>query len=166
MTHSPLCQTRDPWAQTGHTQVMIKLVATGAAILFAVTACSSPDASDAPPTASPSASETPQMLPPVEVNGRANLTVDVGATINVTTPDVEQVTTNNSTVLDVSQPRDDGSAQFNAGAKVIAPGEANLKVYGPDETLLYTVAVTAQVAATSAPIPSETMEPAPSETPQ
>ena len=134
---------------------MIKLLVLGAAVLLAAAGCSSTDStSSESPSASASPTETTAIVAPVEVNGRANLKVDVGAALNVTTPDVTKVMTNNATVLKVSQPRDDGSATFNAGAEVIAPGDANLVVYGADDEKLYTVAVIAQDADTITPEPS------------
>ncbi len=68
------------------------------------------------------------MLPPIEVDGAAKEEVSVGQTLNVITKNVTSVSTDNAEVLKVSQPSDDGSAQFNAGAEVIGAGNAVLTV--------------------------------------
>ncbi len=95
-------------------------------------------------SALPSSSPMGSVLPPIEIT-EAKKTVDVkvGDTLNVTTADVTQVSTDNAEVLKVSQPRDDGSAQFNAGAEVASAGTAKLMVYGAGDKQLYVVTVTA-----------------------
>ena len=65
------------------------------------------------------------MLPPIEVDGAAKEEVSVGQTLNVITKNVTSVSTDNAEVLKVSQPSDDGSAQFNAGAEVIGAGNGD-----------------------------------------
>ena len=82
------------------------------------------------------------MLPPIEIDGQKTESVKVGDNLNVITKGVTEVKTNNAEVLEVSQPSDDGSAQFNAGAKVVGPGTAKLVVLGADGKL-YVVKVTA-----------------------
>jgi hypothetical protein len=72
------------------------------------------------------------VLPPIEIDGPGTKKVKVGDTLNVITPDVEEVATDNGSVLQVSQPRDDGSAQFNAGADVVGAGKAKLTVTTTD----------------------------------
>jgi hypothetical protein len=133
---------------------VLKILALCAALVLAATGCSSSE-----PSSSASASASPtsnsQVLPPVEVSGPTNLIVDTGAFLNVTTPEVSKVTTDNPAVLEVSQPRDDGSAQFNAGAKVVSPGKATLAVFGTNDKELYKVEVTAQDPETIAPQPSQ-----------
>lgn len=94
------------------------------------------------------------MLPPIMVDGAADLKVEVGKTIVVTTPDVTKVTTDNEKVLKVSQPRDDGSATYNAGADVLSAGDANLVVYGDKDKELYTVTVVASEKGSATPEPS------------
>ncbi len=69
--------------------------------------------------------------------------MDVGSTLVVNTEGVTRVSTDNPAVLDISQPRDDGSAQFNAGATVVGTGSATLDVYGQGDAKLYDVKVTA-----------------------
>lgn len=88
-------------------------------------------------------SESPGVLPPIEITGQKTADVKVGDTLNITTTDVAKVTTDNATVLKVSQPHDDGSAQFNAGAEVLSAGTAKLVVYDKADKELYTVTVTA-----------------------
>ena len=89
----------------------------------------SPTTSPSPTsTSSPSGEITNPVLPPIEVDGAAKEEVSVGQTLNVITKNVTSVSTNNAEVLKVSQPSDDGSAQFNAGAEVIGAGNAVLTV--------------------------------------
>lgn len=94
-------------------------------LLFAglLVSCSSDDSAT---TDDPSA----EVLPPVMVDGPESLNLKVGNTINITTEGVTEVSTDNPSVLEVSQPSDDGSAQFNAGAVVLDAGEAKLTVFG------------------------------------
>lgn len=83
------------------------------------------------------------MLPPIPVSKGGELAVKVGDHLNVITPDVTNLTTNNPAVLDVSQPYSDGSATFNGGATVLAVGKANLVVSVDGGIEIYTVNVTA-----------------------
>lgn len=84
------------------------------------------------------------VLPPIPITKAEAITVKVGDTLNVTTPNVTKVTTNNAKVLEVSQPYSDGSATFNGGAKVIGAGKATLTVFGGiTNSEMYTVTVTA-----------------------
>lgn len=97
---------------------------------------------------SPSASSTPSesigtVLPPIPISKGGAVTAKVGDNLNVITPGVTKVETDTPTVLEVSQPYNDGSAQFNGGAKVIAAGNADLIVRGENNITLYTVNVTA-----------------------
>ena len=143
------------------------VISLGFAAALVVAGCSTstsaPDVPDSPsespmtspsespsvsPTESPSVSPSPSgeitdpVLPPITIDGPGNESVAVGATLNVTTKDVTEVATDNDTVLKVSQPRDDGNAQFNGGAEVIAAGEATLTVTTSDGKS-YDVEVTA-----------------------
>lgn len=127
------------------------VIAFGFAAALAVAGCSTsvshPDVTDSPeptPTASASPSESPTaspsptgeitdpVLPPIMIDGPETVRASVGATLNVTTKDVTEVATDNDTVLKVSQPRDDGSAQFNGGAEVIGAGDATMTVTTSD----------------------------------
>lgn len=72
------------------------------------------------------------------------MAVKVGAFLNVTTPNVTKVTTNNPRVLEVTQPHSDGSATFNGGARVVGAGSATLTVYGGiTNSVMYTAKITA-----------------------
>jgi len=72
------------------------------------------------------------------------ISAKIGNFLNVTTPNVTKVTTDNPAVLKVSQPRTEGSAEFNGGAAVIAEGKAVLTVYGgATNSEMYSVTVTA-----------------------
>lgn len=128
------------------------LSVVGAAALAAVSlaACSN----TTQPTTSPSSpmtgatSATPttsgsSVLPPIPITKAEDVTVKVGAFLNVVTPNVTKVTTDNPQVLEVSQPHSDGSATFNGGARVLAPGKAILTVYGGiTNSPMYSVNVT------------------------
>ena len=82
-----------------------------------------------------------QVVAPVIVDSDDPVTIQVGRVIDVTTDDVTRVDTSDDSVLEVTQPTDDGSAQFNAGATAKAAGNATLTVYDND-TVLYAVEVT------------------------
>ncbi len=129
---------------------MRAFLVAGAVAGLLLTGCSTSTTSPAvPPT---DASGTPmspqptlpgQVLPPIPIDGqKKNETVKVGDVLNVVTDGVTEVSTDNAEVLEVSQPRDDGLAQFNGGAKVLAPGSADLVVTG-EKGELYTVVITA-----------------------
>lgn len=75
---------------------------------------------------------TDPVLPPIPIDGPGTEKVKVGDTLNVVTSDVTEVSTDNGAVLQVSQPSDDGSAQFNAGAEVVGAGKATLTVTTAD----------------------------------
>jgi hypothetical protein len=84
-----------------------------------------------------------QVVAPVIVDTDDPVTIEVGRAIDVTTDGVTRVDTSDDSVLEVSQPTDDGSAQFNAGATAKAAGTATLTVYDNDK-VLYTVEVTVE----------------------
>ncbi len=123
------------------------LTIAGLSVMLAVAGCSSSASSPSSPTSSspsPTVSGTSSVLPPIPITKSENITAKVGDYLNVTTPNVTRVSTNNAKVLDVSQPHSDGSAQFNGGAKVVGPGKATLSVYGGITNLeMYSVTVTA-----------------------
>jgi hypothetical protein len=81
---------------------------------------------------------------PIMIDGPDAVSATVGSALDVITDDVTEVRTDNPEVLEVSQPSDDGSAQFNAGATVVGAGEATLSVYGEGGEKLYEVSVTAE----------------------
>ena len=84
------------------------------------------------------------VVAPIIIDGPESVTVEVGWALDVITPNVTEVRTDNPEVLEVSQPSDDGSAQFNAGASVVGSGQATLSVYGEGGEKLYDVSVTAE----------------------
>ena len=95
-------------------------------------------------TTAPSAtSGSASVLPPIFITGAGEQAVTVGDALDVTTEGVTKVTTDNPLVLEVSQPHSDGSATFNAGGKVLAPGTAVLTIYGAGGAELYRVTLTA-----------------------
>jgi hypothetical protein len=122
-------------------------IAIGAAAL-ALAGCSTSttittSSSSASPLMSESPSSSTQVLPPVMIDGtKTSVDAKVGDTLDVTTKDTTKVSTDNATVLKVSQPNTEGSAEFNAGAEVLAAGTAKLVVSGSSGEL-YTVTVTA-----------------------
>lgn len=83
------------------------------------------------------------VVAPVIIDSDEPVTIQVGRAIDVTTDDVTRVDTSDDSVLEVTQPSDDGSAQFNAGATAKAAGNATLTVYNNDE-VLYEVEVTVE----------------------
>ena len=122
-------------------QALSAAAATAAIVLVMVPGCSSSD-SGGQSTTSPDP-EITSVLPPIEVNGPNPIAAKVGDNLNVTTEGVTGVTTDNDGVLKVSQPSDDGSATFNAGAEVVGAGTATLQVLGDNDQPLYQVVVTA-----------------------
>ena len=81
------------------------------------------------------------VVAPLIVDSGDPVTLEVGRSIDVVTDDVTRVESSDTAVLTVSQPSDDGSASFNAGATAVAAGSATLSVYTGD-SLAYEVAVT------------------------
>lgn len=81
---------------------------------------------------------------PIMIDGPDAVSATVGNALDVISDGVTEVRTDNPEVLEVSQPSDDGSAQFNAGATVVGAGEATLSVYGEGGAKLYDVSVTAE----------------------
>lgn len=122
-----------------------------APLALALVACANTDPapSQTASAASPDRQET-SVLPPVMVDeSTSSLLVDVGATLNVTSPDATRISSSDEAVLATSQPYSDGSAQFNAGARALSAGQALLVVYGGADEELYRVTVTVQQAAAS-----------------
>ena len=103
--------------------------------------CSSSGESDANQTTS----EGNQMLPPIILEpGETEATAKVGDFIVVKADDRlgTTIATDNPDILEVQQAYDDESAEFNAGAEVLAPGNATIRVTLPDGSS-YDIAVTA-----------------------
>lgn len=122
----------------------VVLSTVGISLALGLSGCSSNANSPSTSSPSPSGSGVGTVLPPIMITKAESITVKVGDYLNVTTPNVTKVSTDNASVLDISQPHSDGSAQFNGGAKVVGPGKANLVVYGGITNLeLYSVSVTA-----------------------
>ncbi|MDP4015200.1 MAG: hypothetical protein U0990_04855 [Candidatus Nanopelagicales bacterium] len=131
---------------------MLKRIAVGIAASLVLVACSTPAPSPSPSPTSPAPSESPtgNVLPPIPITKAGDVTVSVGDNLNVTTPNVTKVTTDNPAVLRVSQPYSDGSADFNGGALVLAPGKAKLTVFGGTPGgEMYSVNVTAKASTRS-----------------
>jgi hypothetical protein len=82
------------------------------------------------------------MLPPIEISKAADVPVDLGSVLVVSTKGVTRIGTDNGEVLKISQPTTKGDAKFNAGADAIGPGSATLDVYGANDAKLYEVNVT------------------------
>ncbi|MFV0317191.1 MAG: hypothetical protein ACK5O2_09565 [Microthrixaceae bacterium] len=83
------------------------------------------------------------VVAPVIVDSSDPVSIEVGRVIDITTDGVTEVESSDSAVLEVSQPSDDGSAKFNAGATAKAPGNATITVKG-DSGVLYEVEVTVE----------------------
>lgn len=132
------------------------LLASAATATLLVAGCSDDadenDIVDTPTTAGQSDSATEQgatqegsnsVEAPIIIDGADSISTTVGMALDVVTPNVSRAETDDDSVLDVSQPNSDGSAEFNAGATVVGAGEATLSVYQDDE-LLYEVQVSAE----------------------
>ncbi len=115
-----------------------------AAALLGVTVlagCSSSGDSNANQTAS----EGSQVLPPIILEpGETEVTAKVGDFIVVKADDRlgTTIATDKPDIVNVQQAYDDASAEFNAGAEVLAPGNATITVTLPDGSS-YDIAVTA-----------------------
>ena len=100
------------------------LTIAGLSVMLAVAGCSSSASSPTSSSPSPTVSGTSSVLPPIPITKSENITAKVGDYLNVTTPNVTRVSTNN--------------------AKVLGPGKATLSVYGGITNLeMYSVTVTA-----------------------
>ena len=94
------------------------------------------DAEDGSPAAS-SADSAQQMLPPVIVEpGQTEATAKVGDFIDILVDQLAGTTLDTSTpeLLEISQGGEKDGAEFNPGAKALAPGNAVITVTLPDAT--------------------------------
>ncbi len=117
------------------------IAAAGMLGLTVLVGCSSSDSADSSQTTS----QDSQALPPVILEpGETQATAKVGEFIVVKAVQTAGTTiaTNNPEILKVQQSYEDGSAIFNAGAQVLAPGNATITVTLPDNSS-YQIAVTA-----------------------
>jgi hypothetical protein len=117
------------------------IAAAGMLGLTVLVGCSSSDSADSSQTTS----QDSQALPPVILEpGETQATAKVGEFIVVKAVQTAGTTiaTNNPDILKVQQAYEDGSAIFNAGAQVLAPGNATITVTLPDNSS-YQIAVTA-----------------------
>jgi len=100
----------------------------------ALAACSGGSSGGSTTSAAPTSTESPiggNVLPPVMVEpGQTEVTAKVGSTIvfKVDDPANSKIATDNPEVLEVTQGSDDGSAQFNPGAKALKAGKATVTV--------------------------------------
>lgn len=90
----------------------------------------------------PTTTASVAVLPPIIISGAGDKTARIGDNLDVVSPGVTGVSTDNEAVLEVSQPHTEGGASFNGGARVVGAGEAVLVVAGADGTELYRVNVT------------------------
>ena len=77
------------------------------------------------------------MLPPVIVTeDMTSATAKVGDFIDIVVKEVAGTTidTDKPELLEISQAHNDGSAEFNPGAKALAPGNATITVTNPDSS--------------------------------
>jgi len=85
------------------------------------------------------------VLPPIFISQAEDITVKVGDTLYVTTPNVSKVTTGDPRILKVTQARNDGSASYAPGAAVVGAGTTTFSVYGGiTNSVMYVVNVTAK----------------------
>ena len=125
-----------------------KSVAVGASALLGVAVLAGCSSTSTTPTASApasapasatasSTSDGAQMLPPVIVlPADTTATAKVGDFIvfNVDKLAGTTIDTNKPDLLELSQAREEGGAQFNPGAKALAPGVAVVTVTNPDSS--------------------------------
>lgn len=131
--------------------VRIASVALAATAAVLLAGCSSDNSSSdtTSPSTSAASTESPiggDVLPPVIVDeGATSATAKVGDTIvfSVVDPENTTISTDNPTVLELTQGYSDGSATFNPGAKAIAAGTAVVTVEIPG-TAPYEVSVTVE----------------------
>ncbi len=105
----------------------------------AATAAASSAAASTPASAaaSPAASGSTSMLPPVIITeGETTATAKVGDNLDIVvkTPAGTTIDTDKPDLIEVTQAHQDGSAIFNPGGKVLAPGTATIIVTNPDGT--------------------------------
>lgn len=113
------------------------IAALGIAVLAGCSSSSSSDAS-APASAAASAeANSTQMLPPVIVEpGQTEATAKVGDFIDIVVENLAGTTIATSTpdLVEITQGGEKDGAEFNPGAKALAPGEAIITVTNPDST--------------------------------
>ena len=111
------------------------IAALGVAVLAGCSS-SSDSSSSASPAASAAASSQ-QMLPPVIVEpGQTEATAKVGDFIDIVVENLAGTTIATSTpeLVEISQGGEKDGAEFNPGAKALAPGNAVITVTLPDAT--------------------------------
>ena len=97
--------------------------------------CSSSSSDSASGGASAAASAATQMLPPVIVEpGQTEATAKVGDFIDIKVDKLAGTTIDTSTpdLVEITQGGERDGAEFNPGAKALAPGDAVITVTGPD----------------------------------
>ena len=134
---------------TSRTARIVAVAGAAALVAVALAGCSSSSSSGSSSSSSSSASSSAiggNVLPPVMVEpGATTATAKVGDTIvfNQPNPAKTKISTDKPDVLELTQGKDDGSAQFNPGAKAIAPGTAVVSITAADGTVTQvTVTVT------------------------
>lgn len=121
-------------------RTILRTALIGIVVLAPAASCSSEDSDDATTTSTESSTTSQQVVAPIIVDGPEQLSVEVGAALDIVTDGVTEVSSSDERVLEVSQPSTDGSAEFNAGARALVGGEATLTVSGEDGEL-YSVEV-------------------------
>ena len=117
-----------------------RIAVVGAVALLGVgvlAGCSSSSGSSESSTASAAASGGTQVLPPVIVTeDMTSATAKVGDFIDIVVKEAAGTTidTDKPELLEISQAHNDGSAEFNPGAKALAPGNATITVTNPDSS--------------------------------
>ena len=97
--------------------------------------CSSSSSDSGSGAASPAASAAAQMLPPVIVEpGQTEATAKVGDFIDIKVDTLAGTTIDTSTpdLVEITQGGEKDGAEFNPGAKALAPGDAVITITGPD----------------------------------
>ena len=126
-----------------HRTTRVTAVASIAALGIAVLAgCSSSSDSSSSASAAATAAASPaassqQMLPPVIVEpGQTEATAKVGDFIDIVVEELAGTTIDTTTpeLVEITQGGERDGAEFNPGAKALAPGDAVITVTKPDST--------------------------------
>ena len=113
------------------------IAALGVAVLAGCSSSSSSDASASASAAATSGPNAAQMLPPVIVEpGQTEATAKVGDFIDIVVEKLAGTTIDTTTpdLVEIFQGGEKDGAEFNPGAKALAPGDAVITVTKPDAT--------------------------------
>lgn len=103
-----------------------------------------PETTSPSPTAPTASPTTTDVLPPIIVDGTSTgVNATVGDILDITIKNVAKVSTDDASILKVTQAHSDETAEFNASAEALAAGKATLTIETTDgKTTKVTVTVT------------------------